>query len=128
MPARTVEESLEKVLAGQADFVLMDEIVVQHLLTNYPEEVKARLAIGTAPLLVRTLHFARRRDLPGAQSDRGRVDAELVKMIADRSYHRLLQLGWIQADVDGDGRTELVPASDQAGAGCRRFSVTSSSR
>ena len=36
-------------------------------------------------------------------------------MIADHSYHRLLQVGWIQADVDGDGRTELVPASDQAG-------------
>ena len=36
-------------------------------------------------------------------------------MIADHSYHLLLQVGWIQADVDGDGRTELVPASDQAG-------------
>jgi hypothetical protein len=24
-------------------------------------------------------------------------------------------VGWIQADVDGDGRPELVPAGDQAG-------------
>jgi len=113
--ARTVEESLEKVLDGDADYLLMDELVVQFLLTNYPEEVKARLAIGSEPLLVRTLHFALRRDLPGAQSIVDQFDAELGRMIADHSYHRLLQLGWIQADVDGDGRTEWVPASDQAG-------------
>jgi ABC-type amino acid transport substrate-binding protein len=113
--ANTVEESLEKVLAGQADYVLMDELVVQYLLTNYPQEVKTRLAIGTDPLVVRTLHFAVRRNLAGAQSIVDGFNAELNRMIADRSYHRLLQVGWIQADVDGDGRVELVPASDQAG-------------
>jgi polar amino acid transport system substrate-binding protein len=123
--ASTVEESLEKVLAGAADFVLMDELVVQYLVTNYPEEVKTRLAIGTEPLLVRTLHFAVRRDVPGAQSIVDRFNDELGRMIADRSYHRLLQLGWIQADVDGDGRTEWVPASDQAGqdAPVRRYEL-----
>ena len=51
--AGTVEESLEKVLTGEADYVLMDELVVEYLLANHPEEVKARLAIGTQPLLVR---------------------------------------------------------------------------
>jgi len=113
--AATVEESLEKVLAGQADYALLDDLVVQFLLTNYPEQVKTRLAIGTTPLIVRTLHFALRRELPYARSIVDQFDAELVKMIADRSYHRLLQVGWIQADADGDGRTEWVPASDQAG-------------
>jgi polar amino acid transport system substrate-binding protein len=113
--ASTVEESLEKVLRGEADYVLMDELVVQFLLTNYPQEVKTRLAIGTEPLIVRTLHFALRREVPGAESIIERFDAELTKMIADHSYHLLLKVGWIQADVDGDGRTELVPASDRAG-------------
>ena len=36
-------------------------------------------------------------------------------MIADRTYHRLLRVDWIRADVDGDGRAELVSGSDQAG-------------
>ena len=36
-------------------------------------------------------------------------------MIADGSYHRLLHLDWIQADVDGDGRHEYVPRGEQAG-------------
>jgi polar amino acid transport system substrate-binding protein len=123
--ASTVEESLEKVLAGDADYALMDELVVQFLLTNYPEEVKTRLAIGTEPLVVRSLHFAVRRQVPGAQSIVDRFDAELTKMVADHSYHRLLQLGWVQADVDGDGRTEWVPASDNAGqdAPVRRYEL-----
>jgi polar amino acid transport system substrate-binding protein len=123
--ASTVEDSLEKVLAGQADYVLMDELVVQYLLRNYADEVKARLAIGTEPLVVRTLHFAVRRDVPGAQTIVDAFNAELGKMITDRSYHRLLQVDWIQADVDGDGRTELVPASDQAGqdAPVRRYEL-----
>ena len=113
--ASTVEQSLEKVLAGQADYCLMDELVVQYLVTNYPEEVKTRLAIGTQPLLVRTLHFALRRNVIGAESIVARFDAEITKMVADHSYQLLLKLGWVEADIDGDGRTELVPASDQAG-------------
>jgi polar amino acid transport system substrate-binding protein len=113
--ASTVEQSLEKVLAGDADYALMDELVVQYLLTNYPNEVKTRLAIGTEPLLVRTLHFALRRNVVGAESIVARFDAEMTKMIADHSYQLLLRVGWMEADVDGDGRTELVPVSDQAG-------------
>jgi len=115
VPARTVEQSLEMVLRGEADYCLMDDLVVQYLVSNYPQEVKTRLAIGTEPLLVRTLHFALRRDLPGAESIIARFDAEIVKMIEDHAYHQLLRVGWIEADVDGDGRTELVPAVDRAG-------------
>ena len=123
--ASSVEESLEKVLAGAADYVLMDELVVQYLLMNYPNEVKTRLAIGTEPLLVRTLHFALRRNVIGAESIIARFDAEIPKMMADHSYQLLLKLGWMEADVDGDGRTELVPASDQAGNAppVRRYEV-----
>ena len=36
-------------------------------------------------------------------------------MIADRTYHKLLHVDWINADVNGDGRTEYVPSSDLVG-------------
>jgi hypothetical protein len=36
-------------------------------------------------------------------------------MIADRTYHRLLHVQWIRADIDGDGIAENVPLSDNAG-------------
>jgi ABC-type amino acid transport substrate-binding protein len=115
VPSRSVEESLQKVMAGEADYALIDDLVVQSLVSQHPEQVRARLALGTVPLVVRSLHFALRRSVPEAQSIVERFDAEIRRMIADRSYHRLLQLEWIEADVDDDGRVEVVPASDQVG-------------
>ena len=113
--ARSVEDSLKKVLDGEADYTLMEELVVEYLTRAYPKESSDRLAIGVTALVMRSLHFAVRRDLPNAQSIVDRFNAELQKMVADRTYHRLLQIPWIEADVDGDGRTETVAASDQAG-------------
>ena len=37
-------------------------------------------------------------------------------MVADRTYHRLLHVEWIRADVNGDNVAEYVPASDRSGA------------
>lgn len=36
-------------------------------------------------------------------------------MIADGSYHRLLSLDWIRAEVDGDGLREFVTHDDRTG-------------
>jgi polar amino acid transport system substrate-binding protein len=115
VPATTVEDSLQQVLSGKADYALIDALVVEYLVNTYPAEVKSRLAIGTIPMVVKPLHFALRRDVPGAQSIIDRFNAELTRMIADRSYHVLLHVAWITADADGDGRMELVPATDRAG-------------
>ena len=50
-------------------------------------------------------------------------------MIADRTYHRLLHVEWIRADVDGDGTAELIPQSDRVGTiePQRAYAVLSSS-
>ena len=40
-------------------------------------------------------------------------------MIADRTYHRLLHVEWIRADVDGDGTAELIPQSDRVATASR---------
>ena len=109
------EDSLQKLLNDEADYTLMDELVVQYLMSNHEEDARTRLAFGSTPLLTRSLHLAVRRSLPDAESIIRRFNAELRGMIADRSYHRLLQLDWIRADVDGDGRTEYVPDGDRAG-------------
>lgn len=114
--ARTVEESVEKVLSGAADYTLLEELVVEYLVENYPKEVGTRLAIGITPLLKRTLHLALRRDIPDAQSIITRFNATLPTMIADRSYHRLLHIQWLETDIDGDGSTEFVPSENSVTA------------
>ena len=93
----------------------MDDLVVQYIVSNYPRESQTRLQIGTAAVVTRPLHFAVRRSRPDAESIISRFNAQLRGLIADRTYHKLLHVGWIRADVDGDGVAEYVPASDKAG-------------
>lgn len=113
--SKSEEDSIRLLLDNKVDYVLMDELVVQYILENHPAEAKARLQIGTVPMLRRSLHIAVRRELPDASSIIDRFNAQLRLMIADHTYHKLLHVNWIYADVDGDGRPEYVAAADQAG-------------
>jgi hypothetical protein len=56
-----------------------------------------------------------RKALPGADSIVEDFNTEIKHMLADGTYNEILQLSWIRADVDGDGRLELVPKNAQAG-------------
>jgi len=125
--SRTEQDSLSLLLASTVDYMLMDELVVADIQTNYPEQAGTRLQIGTTPLLKRALYLAVRRSLPDAESLITRFNAQLKSMIVDGTYHRLLHVDWINADIDGDGRTELVPRSDKAGVAPpqRAYVVTS---
>ena len=113
--ANSKEDSVARLLNGEVDYTLMDDLVIQYLISNHADEARTRLAFGSTPLLTRSLHFAVRRSLPDAESIISRFNAGLRGMIADGSYHSLLHLDWIQADVDGDGRREYVPHDDQTG-------------
>ena len=73
------EDSVVKLLNGEADYTLMDDIVVQYLINNHGEEARTRLAFGSAPLLTRSLHFAVRRSLPDAESIISRFNAEFAR-------------------------------------------------
>lgn len=110
------EDSLARLLNGGVEYTLMDELVVQDIVRNYPKESGARLEIGSRPLLTRELYFAVRRTRPDAESIISRFNAQLRGMIADRTYHRLLHVDWLRADVDGDGVPELIPQNDKPGA------------
>lgn len=115
VPSAREEDSLKLLLDGAVDYTLMDDLVVQYILTNHAEQARDRLAIGTTPILRRPLYFAVRRDFPGAQAIVDRFNAQLTGMVADRTYHRLLNLDWIQTDIDADGQPEFVPRSDRTG-------------
>ena len=109
------ENRVAKLLDGEVDYTLMDELVIQYIVSNHPEAAQTRLAFGSTHLIIRSLHVAVHRSLPDAESIVSGFNAELRGMIADRSYHRLLHLDWIRVDVDGDGLMEHVPRRDQTG-------------
>jgi polar amino acid transport system substrate-binding protein len=113
--SRSEEDSLTQLLKSEVDYTLMDELVVDYIVSNYPKQSGARLQIGSTPLLTRELYFAVSRGRADAQSIVDAFNAQLHGMIADRTYHRLLHVEWIRADVDGDGVPEYVPLTDRPG-------------
>jgi polar amino acid transport system substrate-binding protein len=110
------EHSLARLLKRELDYTLMDDLVVQYIVTNYPKETGTRLQIGSTPLVTRELYLALRRTRPDAESIVTRFNAQLRGMISDGTYHRLLHVEWIRADINGDGVPEYVPRSDRPGA------------
>jgi ABC-type amino acid transport substrate-binding protein len=113
--SRSEEDSVSQLLKGNVEYTLMDELVVQYIVEHYPNESRARLQIGSTPLVTRALHLAVRRSRPDAGAIIKGFNAQLRSMIADRTYHRLLHVDWIQADVNGDGIPENVPVTDHPG-------------
>ncbi len=113
--SKSDQDSLDKLLAGDVDYMLVDELVIRHLMAAQPDEVDANLQIGFNPLVRRTLHFAIRKDIPDAQQIVAAFNVEIRTMQANGTYGQILQVGWIRADVDGDGLYELVPVGDHLG-------------
>jgi polar amino acid transport system substrate-binding protein len=109
------EDSLTQLLQSKVDYTLMDDLVIQYIATNYAKEMQTRLEVGSAPLVTRPLYFAVRRSRPDAAALISRFNSQLIGLIADKTYHKLLHVDWIRADIDGDGIPEDVPVSDKAG-------------
>lgn len=114
--SRSEEDSLALLLAGGVDYVLMDELVVQYIVEHHTKEAASKLQLGSIPLVKRELHLAVRRSRPDAESIITRFNAQLRGMVADGTYHRLLHVTWIRADMDDDGLAEYVPHGDRLGS------------
>ncbi len=113
--ARNDQDSLDKLLAGEVEYMLVDELVARTLMAHQPEDVAKNLEIGFIQLARRTLHFAIRRDVANAAEIIAAFNAQIRKMQGDGTYSKILQVGWIRVDVDGDGLFELVPLGDRVG-------------
>jgi len=111
----STEKNLHALLHGELDYVLADALNVHHLKQQYPEQMREKLVTGTTPLITRPMHFTLRKNLPGAQQILDRFNAERAKMLKDGTYHALLQVDWILADIDGDGIAEMVSAGNKVG-------------
>ena len=110
------QDSLDKLLAGKVDYILVDELVARHLLTFQPHETAANLEIGFTPLSRQLLHFALRREIPNADKIISAFDKEIREMLGDGSYAEILNVGWIRVDTNGDGLYELIPFGENIAA------------
>ena len=113
--AKNEQECLNLLLAGQVDYILLDNLLAHHLKEYQHTDVSNFLAIGNVPMLNKSLHFAVSKNVPNAEEIINQFNASIEEMIKDGSYNDLLNISWILADVDNDGRQELVLRGDKAG-------------
>jgi len=109
------QQNLERLLSQQVDYILVDAILIQYLLKYQLNDVTEFLEIGEIPMLTKFLHLAIRKDYPEAEQIIANFNAAINTMVVDGSYNEILELNWIRADVDGDGKLELILAGDKAG-------------
>jgi len=101
-------ENLKKLLAGELDGILVDEVVAHTLIEHYPEKTRKLLHISDKVLLTRTLHLALQKSLPHAQEIIDRFNRQLTTLISSGEYNQILGFRWILADIDGDGIKECI--------------------
>lgn len=116
LPGRNHQENLEKLLAEELDYILVNELLIQYAILHQKTELETHIRYGDTPLLRRSLHFALRKDTPEAEKIIAAFNTQLNNMIRDGSYQRLLQLPWLEMDMDGDGKPELIYQGDRAGS------------
>jgi polar amino acid transport system substrate-binding protein len=108
------QANLLNLLEGKVDYILVDDLLAAYLRTYQAGDASKYIEMGSTPLINQPLYFALNRNIPDAQDIIDRFDATIAQMKADGTYNRILELKWLQTDVDGDGKLELIPGP-QAG-------------
>ncbi len=109
------EDNLRALLKEEVDYIVVDELLTYFLFQYEPEKAENRLKVASSPLATRSLHLALRRDKEGAEEIIRAFNRQLPQMRRDGTYHRLLNVAWIVADVDGDGQVETVASGKNLG-------------
>jgi ABC-type amino acid transport substrate-binding protein len=109
------QKNLEALLSKKVDYILIDDLIIQYLIKYQTNDVSEFLSIGENPLFVKSLHFALNKNVEHAQTIIKDFNTQIDAMLTDGSYNEILGLNWIRADVDGDGKLELVLIGNKAG-------------
>lgn len=109
------QENLVSLISNEIDYMLVDALLMQYLLKYELNDVSTLLEFSRHSIINKTLHFALRKDFPNAEKTIALFNEEIKQMIADGSYNKILGLGCIRADIDGDGTPELILSGQQFG-------------
>lgn len=115
VPGKSDQENLNRLLSGHVDYMLADALLIEYLITYQKEEARKFLTISPRPLLRKSLHFGLRKTLPESEKILAEFNRTILAMVADGTYNKILKLNWLEADVDGDGKDELVLSGNKAG-------------
>lgn len=101
-------ESLNKLLAGDVDVIIIDDLSLRYRVRALTPEQQAQLHVHPAELAVLPSHMTLRKDMEGADEILAGFNKAISGMVADGTYNEVLKLPWIIADTDRDGVSEMV--------------------
>jgi polar amino acid transport system substrate-binding protein len=109
--------NLKMLVHDEADYTLVDDLLIQHAKKEYPETCEASLAFGKQALLINPIYLALRKNLPNVETIIKKFNQTIRLMQADGTYNRILRLNSLAIDIDGDGVQELVLSDINLSAG-----------
>ena len=115
LPGKSDQHNLEALLEGRTDYMLVDELLIKYLLEYQHNEVKKYLSVGSNAIIVQPLYLAISKETPEVEMIIENFNNSIREMMSDGTYNEILELNWIQYDVDGDGVLELVLNGKNAG-------------
>ena len=117
-------ECLRAVLNNQADYLLLDDLMVEHLFRAYTEKAQRLISVGSEAMAIHPLHLALRKDYPGASQIIADFNRNVAHMMEDGTYNTLLHVAWIRKDINGDGTVDYVASSKTTRRGDNDPSLT----
>jgi hypothetical protein len=117
-------ECLRAVLNNKADYLLLDDLMVEHLFRAYSDKAQRLIVAGSEAMAIHPLHLALRKDYPGAGQIIADFNRNVAQMMKDGTYNVLLHVAWIRKDVNGDGSVDYVASSKSASKGDNDPSLT----
>lgn len=101
-------ESLLKLLDGEVDAIIIDDLSLRYRLRSLEPEQRGRLHVHAGQLAVLPSHLTLHKDYPKAAEIIAGFNKAISGMIADGTYNEVLKLPWIVTDTDDDGVSELI--------------------
>ncbi len=114
-------------LEKKVDYILVDGLLVAYLRSYQAEDAEKHLELGTTPLVTKALYFAIQKNIEDGEELMENFNESIAEMQVDGTYHRILKLNWIQADVDGDGVLEMIPGANAGRVMKNAYSLNGSS-
>lgn len=109
------QRNVEKLFANEIDYLLVDALVLSYMMKYEMNNVTSALEVANTPFETKNLHFVLNKQVANAPEIMIAFNQEIQEMIKDGSYHKILGMQWIEADVNNDGVPELVLQGDAAG-------------
>ena len=113
--SETDQINMEKLFSGKVDYVLVDNLVVNYMLNYELQNIKDLIVVSNAPYATKEMYFGISKNCPNAEEIITGFNLEIKKLITDGTFHQTLGMQWIEADINGDGVTELVLNGNAAG-------------